>query len=294
MKNSINRLIPALAILLCSSLIIPAMAQETEKKQDRPVRNMFESNWMIDNQTAIVPIKGTFEMDILHRFGPWDNGYDDLWGIFGPSNIKLGFTYVPVNKLQIGFGFTREKLLWDFNIKYVILQQNRSDKMPINLTYFGNTAIDTRDGSNFQKGGDRFSYFHQLMVARKFNDVFSFQAGLSLSHFNAVEAYINENDETVGRIENDHIAASFLGRLKVGDATSIIFNFDTPITDHNLDDPKANLSLGYEIISSSHAFQIFIGNFRGIVPQYNNVFNRNGFGESEYLLGFNMTRLWNF
>jgi hypothetical protein len=80
--------------------------QETVAKQ-KPVKNTFESVWISDNQTVLVPIKGTMEMDIQHRFGTWNKGYEDSWGFFAPSNIRLGVSYVPVNKLNIGIGFTK-------------------------------------------------------------------------------------------------------------------------------------------------------------------------------------------
>ena len=47
----------------------------------------------------MVPIKGTFEMDIMHRFGTLETGYEDFYGFFAPSNIRLGFDYVPVNQI---------------------------------------------------------------------------------------------------------------------------------------------------------------------------------------------------
>ena len=55
----------------------------------KPVKNTFESVWIIDNQTVMVPLKKTFEMDIQHRFGTVENGYEDFWGFFAPSNIRL-------------------------------------------------------------------------------------------------------------------------------------------------------------------------------------------------------------
>ena len=58
--------------------------------------------------------------------------------------------------------------------------------------------------------------------------------------------------------------------------------------------------------TSSHAFQIFIANYYDITHQYNNMFNMNNpLGAYEdanggqhkggqFLLGFNITRLWNW
>ena len=72
----------------------------------------------MDNQTVDVPFQKTLEWDIQHRFGTWNNGYDDYFGLAAPSNIRLGFVYVPAEKLQLGLGITKERKLWDFSVKY--------------------------------------------------------------------------------------------------------------------------------------------------------------------------------
>jgi len=94
-------------------------------KKPKPVKNTFQSVWLIDDQTVMVPVKGTFEMDIQHRFGTVQNGYKDLWGIYGPSDIRLGFAYAPINNLYLGFGLTKNNLLWDGSAKYAILKQTK-------------------------------------------------------------------------------------------------------------------------------------------------------------------------
>ena len=48
----------------------------------KPVKNTFQSIWISDNQTVMVPVKKTLEMDIMHRFGTWNKGYEDFWGFF--------------------------------------------------------------------------------------------------------------------------------------------------------------------------------------------------------------------
>jgi hypothetical protein len=87
-------------------------AEETAPivKKAKPVKNTFSSIWIIDNQTVMVPVKGTFEMDIMHRFGTVKNGYDDFWGFFAPSNIRLGFNYVPINNLMVGVSITKANM----------------------------------------------------------------------------------------------------------------------------------------------------------------------------------------
>ncbi len=87
-KKVLRRLL--LPALLLPMLAQTAMAQEVKaestateapvKKWGKPVRNTFESIWLIDAQTVEVPVKGTFEMDFRHRFGLVNNGYKDFYG----------------------------------------------------------------------------------------------------------------------------------------------------------------------------------------------------------------------
>jgi hypothetical protein len=153
--------------------------------------------------------------------------------------------------------------------------------------------MDTRKKENFVHSTDRFSFFHQLILARKVTENFSIQVAPSLSHFNAVESFYNENDVLTPKMENNHLAISVSGRYKIRPALAIIAGYDQPITKHYTNNPNPNISFGLEIGTSSHTFQVFCGNYYGIVPQRNNMFNSNNFQDGEFLIGFNITRLWN-
>lgn len=285
-----------LLVFLLGSYPVQAQDEETtqeEEKDTRPVRNTFESIWLIDNQTVEVTIKGTVEFDINHRFGTVNaNKYDDFYGIFATSNIRMGVNMVPVEKLQVGFGFTKENNMIDLNGKYAIFRQGRSGGSPVSVTYLLNLGIDAKGRGNsrneFEEGVDRLSYFHQLMVARKITDAFSLQASGSLSWFNYKE-FVNENG-FLSADGNAHLAAAILGRYKITSVLGLIANVDLPLTNQEFVDNKPNISFGLEMVSSSHAFQIFLGNYKSILPQYNNSFNSN----NDFLIGFNITRLWNF
>ncbi len=291
LKGSLRALF--LLVFVLTAFQLTAQEEEETKKKEKPVRAMFESTWLIDNQSVVVPVKGTFQMDILHRFGTVKNGYDDVLGLFAPSNIKLGFGYTPIDNLMLGFGLTKDNMLWDFNAKYALFQQTRSGSFPLSITYFGNAAVDTRPDDNFVNSTDRWSYFHQIIIARKLTDKLSIQVAPSLSHHNAVEGYVNQDKEIESKMKNDHIAVALSGRFKITDQMSIIGNYDQPITEHTFPNPNPNVSFGLEISTSSHAFQVFLGNYKGIVPQRNNAFNANNYEDGEFLIGFNITRLWN-
>lgn len=281
----------------------------------KPVKNTFESVWIIDNQTVLVPIKKTFEMDIMHRFGTINKGYKDFWGFFAPSNIRLGFSYSPINRLNLGFGITKSNMLWDASAKYAIITQTKG-KYPVSVTYYVNASIDSRknatiyDGSAAKNTTDRLSFFNQLIVARKVTNKLSVQIAPSISHQNAVSGFYTKNDssgkEIYKSMKNTHFAIAVSARYKLTNVTSVIVNYDQPITKHPEFNPNPNLSFGVEFNTSSHSFQLFFGNYALLNQQRNNLFNNNNPFEytdkvtgnkvagGRFLIGFNITRLWNY
>ena len=88
-----------------STEVVQPVVQEV-----RLAKNTFESVWVMDNQTCIVPKKGSLEMDIQHRFGTVNNGAKDMFGLFAPSNIRLGLSFVVINRLNLGAGLHRKSL----------------------------------------------------------------------------------------------------------------------------------------------------------------------------------------
>ncbi|MBL7726633.1 MAG: hypothetical protein JNM68_03060 [Dinghuibacter sp.] len=285
--------LPALAQLYSVSSTAQENAAPPAVKKVKPVKNTFESVWIIDNPTVMVPVKGTLEFDIQHRFGTVETGKKDFWGLFAPSNIRLGMQYAPINNLFVGAGVTKERFQVDINAKYAILKQTRN-VYPVSLTYFGNVVIDARDKSNFRNSMHRLSYFNQLIVARKITEKLSVQVAPAFTWFNNVEAYVNSKGEIKNKMNNSHLSVSASGRYKISGKTAIIAGYDQPLTQHTTNNPHPNISFGIELTTSSHAFQLFAGNYYGITPQVNNFLNRNDYREGQFLIGFNITRLWNF
>lgn len=307
------------AFIVCAGFLltnIGAFAQEIEvapvETTKRYAKNTFESVWIIDNQTVIVPVKGTFEFDIVHRFGVVNNGFEDLYGLFAPSNIRFGVSYVPIENLNIGVGLTKERMILDGSIKYALLKQTRDDwSMPVSVSYYGNMGYDLKedpDKSLYRYNTDRFRFFNQLIIARKVTDKLSLQLAPSLSHQNFTYGYFHNidsvNKEVLGEMKHDHFAIAFSGRYKITETIAFIANFDQPITKHTTNNPNPNLSFGFEFGTSGHSFQLFAGNYAFLNPQRNNMENHNSplnytnaqgnkIEGGKFLIGFNITRLWN-
>ena len=109
-----------------------------------------------------------------------------------------------------------------------------------------------------------------------------------------LEGYTDANGQILSKMKNDHFAISFSGRYKISPKTAIILNYDQPLTQHPMNNPHPNISFGLEMKSSGHDFEVFAGNYGYVLPQNNNLFNQNDYTQGQFLIGFNISRLWNF
>jgi hypothetical protein len=300
MMLSLQYLLLGILVLLGSTHLIAQDSTSSNApvvKKKSFVKNTFEGNHIIDNQTVIVPIKGTFEFDIQHRFGTFEKGWKDLGGLFANANMLLGFSYVLLNDLQIGFGATNDRMQTVGTLKYALLKQTKDNATPVSVTLFGNAVMDTRAKNSslpIVNVQDRFSYFSQLIIAKKINEKISLQVAPSFSYYNNVEAFYTDANVIQPKTNNGHLSISAAGRYKLTDGMSIIANYDQPITQHPMNNPNPNIAIGLDMKTSGHDFQIFLGNYGYVLPQTNNMFNHNDFTKSQFLIGFNISRLWNF
>lgn len=280
------------SIVLLTGFLVHA---QEEPPKDRPVRAPFNSGILIDNQTTVIPTVKTLEYQIQHKFGQIDNGFSDLFGLYAPgANIRMALNYVPLKNLQVGYGLSRVRMYSDFSVKYTILEQTRRNTIPVAVGVFANFAIDGRSKDDFGKNyafTNRFSYFTQLIVGRRFNDFVSVQANASFTHYNITEP----------GIDHDKISVGFNGRVNISPQSSIMLQYDIPlkvkgITEHRewLNPSKPNLGVGWEIRTSTHAFHIYLSSTDGMIPQHNALYNQNDWTNGDMMFGFSITRLWSF
>jgi hypothetical protein len=161
------------------------------------------------------------------------------------------------------------------------LRQTVNGKMPVSVTYYGNASLSALPKENFYHLSDRWSYYNQIIIAKRFNKMLSLQIGPSYSHYNVVDPGMS----------NDLFALQFGGRAKVTSTMSILLDVNQPISSQQ-NVPKSGFSVGTEISSVGHTFQIFISNYKGIINQQSNMFNQNDFFQGDFVIGFNIGRTW--
>lgn len=307
-KNTSMKKIISIIIVMCIFFgMTYAQENENKKIKDRPVSEAWGGTYIIDEQTTYIHNKGVLETQIQHRFGLIDqNGLSDLFGIYAPSaNTRMGLSYSLRDNLEIGYGITRIKMMSDFRVKYTFLQQTRKNTVPLSVAVFAVMGIDGQNKSAFKtvtadstyKFTNRLSYFTQLIVDRKFNDWLSLGLNASFTHYNTVAA------DSVGIKGNDHdkIGVGVFGRIKFSPQSAIVFQYSMPLDIKSISEntvvtnkSKPNFGIGYQVSTASHAFEIFFTTSSGLVPQENYMWNMNDWTKGEFLIGFNMTRFWEF
>ena len=300
-----------LVIIFMMSGIGMVFAQDSTTTE-QPVKKTlekapFESGYFIADRTVALPPARTLELVIQHDFGTIQNHFSDLFGIWGSSNIRLGFSYTLNKNVAIGFGTSKNKLLQDFSIKYTFLRQQKGGGSPVTMSIYGNMAYAAKKGwgdytgTKFSGGGDtaysivnRLCYYGELMIARRFCKEFSAQIAIGWVHYNIVDSAIMSNNHYKSKSRNNNLNISGIGRLKISPQTSILLSYSQPILTYLNTAPWPNVGFGVEISTSTHAFQIFLTSATGLIPQETVMYNGNNPYNGAILLGFNITRLWTF
>lgn len=303
-STSLFRNMLAVCLLGLSMQSVIAQEAATPPASEPPpapsaVKSTFENAVMINNQTTETFNKNELGFMIQHRFGVIKDG-SDLWGIYAPANIRLGLNYGITKKFSVGLGVTKARMQTDLEWKYKILGQMKGGGSPVSVTYYGNvarseaasSAIKNQDGD--LKESNRLTFYHEVMVSRKFDSHLSAQASIYYAHVNIVDS---------ATLTHDRIGFSIAARYKFSPQSSVMFAYNGNLAslDNNFksltnskDPLKPDMSIGYEVSTGSHQFQIFIAAADGILNQDVRFYNQNDFFNKQILIGFNITRQWGF
>jgi hypothetical protein len=283
-----------LAIILIS---ISSFGQETDEDTGKlPVKSTFTAGVLIETPTIMSPPAQSLVLNIQHRFSNMENGISDIFGIYGAANTRLALSYGITDNIMLGFASEKTNKLQEIFWKIAILKQTRSGNIPVSISYYGNIVADANEKSKFYPGENSYKFIHRLsylteiLIARKFNDIFSLQVAPQLAYFNAVNA-VSATDTVNTIAKNFNYGISVGGRAKLWESKTIIVEYDQPLTSGG--NAKPNLSLGLEIGTATHAFQVFVTNYNGIVGQQNLAYNTNDPFNKEisknFMFGFNIT-----
>ncbi len=270
-----------------------------------PVFRTFKDTRIINSHSVETLAKRKLDIRIGHRFGDLlgDNGgWPTFYGLENATDILIGAEYGFTNDLSVGAYRTKGagplKQLINLSGKYRIIQQAEGGS-PISLVVLGVGSVSTMSkdensaGINqFPKFAHRMAYSGQLLVARKFSDNFSVQLTPAYTHRNLV------SDGDVNGIFSIGAAT----RIQLTKVWGLIAEAVIPLngpqspfetSPDNLPEYFPTLSLGFEIDTGGHIFQINFTNASGIIATDFIPNNTSDWLSGQFRFGFTISRTFN-
>lgn len=249
---------------------------------NQPGYSTFRDTRIINGHSVETSRAGNLKFIIQHRFGSVKDGAYNLWGL-DDSTIRLGLDYGFSNRFTVGIGRSSFNKTYDGYLKYRILVQNQ--KSPISITYLGAMAIIglKKEEFNFEVTfNDRLTYTHQLLIARKFGDKFSLQLMPSLVHRNTIMAE--------GNNQNDVFSIGSAIRYQLFKFLAITGEYYYTLPDQLQEGYNNSVSVGFEIETKGHVFQLHLSSSRGMIEPYFIAGTTGDFFNGDIHLGFNISR----
>lgn len=262
----------------------------SEKPKKEYTTATFKTTRLVNFHTVEVLSRRSLDFRISHRFGDFNSGAYNAWGIDGGANIRLSLEYCHGSRLMFGIGRTSGKKIADGFLKYRLLKQTtKGGGMPVSVTLFTgiyhtfmqNVLID---GENkYQSIPDRLSFCHQIMIARKFSSRFSFQLTGAMVHFNLVDKISDKNDcFIVGAVT----------RFKVAKRQAITLEYGYRINRYSKDKYYDSFGVGYDLETGGHVFQLHLTNSFGLTEDQYFMYTNTSWSNWGIRLGFNISRVF--
>jgi hypothetical protein len=286
--KTLTRLFTLIFLLLGSSAVIGQdlmdMLNSDAKKTTDYTYATFKATRLINGQTIELPPTGALNFVISHHFGAINSGAYEFFGL-DESNIRFGFDYGITPWLSLGVGRTSVDKTYDGSMKVKLLRQSTgAKKMPVTLTFFANTAISSLKWQYPERTNyftSRMSYAFQFLIARKFGSRLSLQLMPTLIHRNLVETIADQNDVW-------SIGAG--GRIKVSNRVAITGEYYYVLPGKTADDYYNCFSIGVDLETGGHVFQIFLTNTRGLLEEQFIPKTSGDWLNGDIFLSFNINR----
>ncbi len=245
----------------------------------------FKSTRVINGQSIEQMKSHQLDFRINHRFGQVNSGAYELWGLDN-AIINFCFEYGVTDWLQIGLRRGTYQKTYDGSLKLRILRQSKGKKvMPIGLSYFTGMSINTlkvTDPNIEDIFSNRLGFVHQLIIARKINDKLSLQITPSFVHRNLVDAID----------DNDVYAIGIGGRYKFIRRVALTFEYFYASNTANNDKLYNSLSVGFDIETGGHVFQVFFTNSKPMVEKGFIAETTGNWLDGGIYFGFNISRVF--
>lgn len=270
--------------------MLDELQEEVVTSQD--VIATFKATRVINGHSVEMLAKGDLEFRIAHRFGRLNTGAVDLWGLDLADN-RIGFDYGITPWLMTGIGRSSFNNVVDYFLKARIIRQQTKPQNVLehfSVNWFSNVMLDGRPnplGSWTEDIEQRFSYAHQLIIAKKINERFSLQ----LTPTAIYETYVQTAED-----QNLRFALGTAGRIKLTNRVALTAEhflrlpFDGSDLSPDFQNNNNSFSIGFDIETGGHVFQLHFSNSRSMVERGFIQQTDGRWGNNDIHFGFNITR----
>lgn len=285
----------ALTICLfsCASVCVAQDPDDLMKQLENEVKNTtdyttatFKTTRLINGHTVENVGKKVLDVKISHRFGKVNGGGYELFGLDN-ATMRMGIDYGITNTLMVGIGRSTYQKTYDAFFKWKILRQSSGKRrMPITLSYVPTIALKTlkfEDETRENYYTSRLYFTHQLIIGRKFSEGTSLQLMPTFSHRNLVQ---------LAKDPNDLFAIGIGGRQKLNKRVSMNIEYYYQLPGYQLTGTKNSLSVGFDIETGGHVFQLHFTNSQGMSERTFITETTGDWGKGDIFFGFNISRVF--
>ncbi len=264
------------------------MAADEQKDSSRKkrVEGTFYATRIINGQSIEQLDAGILDFRISHRFGKINDGLYNLFGLDNAS-MRMGLDYGVTDNLMVGLGRSTFQKQLDAFFKYRILSQTEQNGvMPISISWMSSVMVNTLKWENPDRKNyfsSRLYYAHQLLVARKFSKNTSLQIMPTLVHYNLVKT---------SKDPNDLFSIGIGGRQRITRRISVNAEYYYQMPGSQFDNTRNSLSLGFDIETGGHVFQLHVTNSQGMTERTFINETYGGWDKGDLLFGFNISRVF--
>ena len=244
----------------------------------------FKDTRVINMQSNETPGAGVLHLVIAHRFGRINEGLYSLWGLDNAS-MRMAFDYGLTDRWSIGLGRSTFQKTVEASVKGKLLIQKSDNSMPLSLTYYGVTMANGMRWDDPERDNlfsSRLSFVHQLILTSKLTERTSVALVPSLTHRNLVSFTSQSHDQ---------ITIGIGGRHKLTHRMSVNTEYHLPIQGLN-DGTTNSLSLGVDIETGGHVFQLHITNSQGMFERAFLTETTGRWLDGDLFFGFNLSRVF--
>lgn len=251
----------------------------------------FKSTRVINGHSLENVAHGVLDFRIGHRFGFVNGGVNEFFGLDG-ATVRLGLDYGITDRLMVGIGRSSFQKTVDGFAKYKFLKQCDSGcEMPITLAVVAASSMTTLrqtdlpwyDPTREDYFSHRLGYSFQLIVGRKFSENFSMQLNPGVVHRNLVPTADDPNDII-------HISGA--ARMKLTKRIALNAEYFYVLPDQLPEIYRNSLSLGFDIETGGHVFQLHFTNSTGMFERGFITETTGDWGNGDIHFGFNISRVF--